>query len=130
MEIQFLNVDLVIDSAENLQPLVIELGENISVMFNGEWANGINRLSLCLKDSYGKSVDQTVSELCFLIENLSSESKLIWDKCHSKKFDIGFESGSSENLETEICAETIGRIAKLEASILITIYPINNQKSQ
>lgn len=126
MEIKFLNVDLVIDSAENLQPLVDELGKNISVMFNDKWKNDLYRLSLYLGDSYKKSADQTVSELCFLIENLSSESKLIWDKCHSKKFDIGFESGNFERLETEICAETIGRIAKLEASILITIYPINN----
>ncbi|NJM54000.1 MAG: hypothetical protein HC846_11800 [Blastocatellia bacterium] len=126
MEISFLNVDLVIDSTEILQPLVDELAENVLVMFNDEWGKGLNRLSLCLKDSHKKTADEIVSELCFLIENLSSESKSIWDKCHSKKFDIGFESGNIGTLETEISAKTVRRIAKLEASVLITIYPIND----
>ncbi len=126
MEISFLNVDFVIDLSENLQPLFNELAENVSVMFNGEWENDLNRLSFCIKDSYEKNADKIISELCFLIENLPFESKLIWNKCHSKKFDIGFESGSIERLETEIRAKTVERIAKLGASILVTIYPMND----
>lgn len=126
MEISFLNVDLVIDSSENLQPLADELAENISIMFNGEWESGLNRLSLSLQDSYQKTAGEITLELCFLVESLSSESKLIWDKAHSKKFDIGFESGNVGGLETEISAETIERIAKLQASLLVTIYPMKN----
>lgn len=123
MKVTFLNIDLVIDSSENLQPLVDELAENISVMFNGKWENDINRLSLCLRDSYEKSADEIISELCFLVENLSSESKLIWENCSLKKFEIGFESGNIGSLETGISAETIEQIAKLKASLLVTIYP-------
>jgi hypothetical protein len=126
MEVSFLNVDLVIDSTEDLQLLVDELAENFSIMFNGEWENGLNRLSLCLKDSYEKSANEIVSELCSLVENLSVESKLIWDKSCSKKFDVGFESGSFGRLETEIRAETVEQIAKLKASVLVTIYPITD----
>jgi hypothetical protein len=126
MKIGFLNVDLVIDSSENLQFLVDELADSISVIFNGEWENGLNRLSISLSKPYGKNADEIVSEFCCLIENLSFESKLIWNKCLSKKFDIGFESGIIERLETEIRAETVERIAKLKASILVTIYPIND----
>jgi hypothetical protein len=126
MEISFLNVDLVIESSEKLQPLVDEFAENFSVMFNGEWENGLNRLSLGLSDSYQKTANEIVLGFCFLIENLSSKAKLIWDKCHSKKFDIGFESGSIGRIETEISAKAVRRMAKLGASILITIYPMAN----
>lgn len=124
MEIKFLNVDLVIDSYENLQPLVNELAGNVSVMFNGEWENNLNRLSLAIKYSYEKTADEIVLEFCYLIEKFSSESNLIWNRCQKREFDVGFESGSSlTSYETEIQAETIQRVAKLGGSILITIYP-------
>jgi hypothetical protein len=123
MEIGFLNVDLVVDSEENLQPIADELAENIFVMFNGEWQNNLNRLSVCLKESHEKTANEIVSDFCSLLENLSASSKWIWDKCHSKKFDVGFESGNIVGLETEIQAKTVERIAKLGASILVTIYP-------
>jgi hypothetical protein len=126
MKVSFLNVDLVIDSAETLTGLADELSDGISLTFDGEWENRLNRLSISLRYSYGKNTDEIVSEFCSLIEKLSSKSKLVWDKAHSKKFDIGFESGTVGTLETEIRAETVCRISKLEASILVTIYPINS----
>lgn len=126
MEIKFLNVDLVIYSTECLQYLADELVKDVFVHFNGEWENGMNCFSLSVKYSFGKTADEIISELCFLIENLSSESRLIWENSHSKKFDIGFESGNVERLETEIKSENIERIAKLGASILITIYTITD----
>jgi hypothetical protein len=124
MGVGFLNVDLVVDSPENLTILADELADSVSIMFNGEWENGLNRLSISLSNSYGKDANEIISEFCSLIEKLSSQTKLSWDKAHSKKFDIGFESGSVGRLETEIRSETIERIAKFKASFLITIYPI------
>ena len=71
--------------------------------------------------------NQTISTFCSLIENLSEKSKIIWDKSHSKKFDIGFQSGDSpKNYQTKIRGNTLNRIADLGANIVITIYPQDN----
>ena len=124
MESKFLNVDLVVYSTECLQYLADEIVESVSIHFNGELESGLYCLSFSLCLSFDKTADELVSELCSLLENLSSESKLVWSKCHSKKFDIGFESGSIGRLETEIGADSVRRIAELGASFLVTFYPI------
>ena len=121
-EIHFLNVDLEIESSENLQLLVDDLGEDVLVLFNGKWKNGFNFLAI---ETYpDANVDEKISLFCTLIENLSPEAKLIWDNAYSKKFDAGFECGEFPNsYQTEIRADTIKRVAELGASIVVTIYP-------
>lgn len=124
MEIHFLNVDLETESAENLQPLVDDLGEDVSVLFNGKNGSGYSFVSFEIHSLHERDIDGLVSSFCLLIENLSSEAKLIWDRCHSKKFDAGFESGSfPRSYRTELRADTIKRVAEIGASIAITIYP-------
>jgi hypothetical protein len=119
-----LNVDLEIESLENLQPLVDDLGDDVAVLFNGKNGGGYSFVSVELPALSDRDIDGLVSSFCHLIENLSPEAKLIWDKCHSKKFDAGFESGSfPRSYRTELRADTIERVAKIGASIVITIYP-------
>jgi hypothetical protein len=125
MEIKFLNVDLEIESSENLQSIVDDFGEDVSVLHNGEWERGFNLACFEIRGLiFERDVDGIITSFCNLIENLSPESKLIWGKCHSKRFDAGFESGDfPRSYKTEIRADTIERVAKLGASIAITIYP-------
>lgn len=127
MEIQFLNVDLEIESAENLQPLIDDLGDDVSILYQGENASGFNFVSFEIKSSGERDVDGVVSSFCSFIENLSTGAKSLWDKCHSKKFDAGFQSGDfPRSYKTEIRADTINRIAEIGASIAITVYPKSN----
>ncbi len=124
METQFLNVDLEIVASENLQLIVEELGEKISVLYNGKNGLGLNFLVLETSESRMSETnpDEVINSFCQLIESLSAESKIILDKCISKKFDIGFESGDSlTTYQTEIKATTIERSAKL--GLATTIYP-------
>ena len=124
MEVRFLNVDLEIESSEDLQPLIDNLGENVSVLHQGENGSGFNFVSFEVKSSGEKDVDGIVSSFCLFIENLSPNSKQIWSKCHSKKFDAGFQSGDfPRSYQTEIRADTIKRISEIGASIVITVYP-------
>ena len=128
MEIKFLNVDLEIESSENLQPIIDDFGEDVSVLHHDENSKGFDFASfeISLGD---RDADGIISRFCSIIENLSVESKSVWENCHSKRFDVGFESGDfPRSYQTEIRADTIERVARLGASIVLTIYPQNESK--
>lgn len=126
--IEFLNVDLEIESSESLKPIIDSFGEEVSVLFDGETSCGFTLASFEIRGlTFNRDADEIISNFCNLIENFSSNVKSIWDKCHSKKFDIGFESGNfPRSYKMEIRADTIERVAKLGVSIIVTIYPKKN----
>ena len=124
MDIRFLNIDLEVESSEDLQPLIDDLGEDVSVLYQGENGSGFNFVSFEVKPSGAKDVDGIVASFCLFIENLTPEARQIWDNCHTRKFDAGFQSGSSpRSYQSEIRADTIKRVSEIVASIVVTIYP-------
>ena len=125
-EYSVLNVDLDIESVEDLQIIIAEFGKNVSVSYHdkNEIDNNFAVLSVLHIDS---EINEILSSFCALIENLSPTARCVWDNCLTRKFDAGFESGNSRNdFKSEINAETIKRVAKLGASIAVTIYPTTN----
>lgn len=129
-DVHFANVDLEVWSRESLQPLIDELGENVWNMGHFEFEN---KNILASFEINPKSIDEwkeveaeeIILKFCSLIENLPPETRRIWNGCYKRVFDIGFESGNTENsFQTEIKAETLKRVAEIEASIVVTIYPI------
>ncbi len=130
-DVCFANVDLEIESKDDLQSLIDEFGENVHVLYHDRLANGNDFVSLetvyLVKTENHGEVENTISAFCDLIENLSLELRSLWNKCIEKKFDIGFESGNTENtFNTEISAKTLKRLARIGGSIIITIYPVLN----
>jgi hypothetical protein len=124
MEVRFLNVDLEIESSEDLQPIIDDFGESVSVLYHGENGSGFNLASFEVYPSGARDIDGIIAEFCLYIENLSPEAKEIWDKCFSKRFDAGFQSGDfPRSYKTEIRADIVERVAKVGASIVVTIYP-------
>lgn len=115
-DICYANVDLEIESKKDLHPLIKELSKNIDVLYHDRLENGNDFASLEFSlntikcDIYGEP-ESAILAFCGLIENLSSESRNIWDDCLEKRFDVGFESGNTENtFNTKIQTETIKRI--------------------
>ncbi len=137
IDFHFINVDLELEASENIQPLVHELSENTVSLYCGDIDEMANlelslheRSGVDFYDSYNDEkdliggVDIHISAFCDLIENLSVESRRIWDNCHRKEFDIGFQTGNTaKSFRTQIRPETIVRCAKLGASVEITVYP-------
>ena len=139
-DFHFINVDLSLESSESVQSLVVELGEKVFPLYCSEidemanlelsHLNYYETNGIDFDDSYDDEKDLVggveihINEFCNLIENLSRESKEVWNKCHRKEFDIGFQTGNtSKSFQTQIKSETIKRCAKLGATILITVYP-------
>jgi hypothetical protein len=139
IDFHFVNVDLEIESTESLQPLLQELGNEVfnlnrldeksaTLELSVESRNGMDFYETYddVKDDIG-GVDIHIEEFCNLIEKLSPETRKIWNKCHRKEFDIGFQCGNtSKTFRTAISAKTVQKCAKLEATVTITVYPHHN----
>jgi hypothetical protein len=125
MEVRYLNTDLEIESKSDLSQIVEEFGDEVVVLYHGEM-RGYQHASFEIAGSaITISPDDIVNSFCVLVEELSKEAREIWDGCNSRVFDIGYESGTTpQNYRSEIRGGTIQRVAKIGASIVITIYPL------
>ena len=82
--------------------------------------------------------DAQIAVFCNVIENLKQHPRAIWDGAYRKTFNLGYEIDTAEShrrdhgeraavgiecFRSELKPETVGRIAKLGASVLLSIYP-------
>lgn len=128
MEVRYLNTDLEIESKGNLSKMVEEFGEDVLVLHHGD-IRGYQHASFEIAGSTSStSADDIINSFCALVEALSEEARATWDGCCTRAFDIGYESGASPpNFHSEIRAGTVERVAKVGASIVITIYPVRSE---
>lgn len=128
MNIKFLNVDLDIQSEQDISLILNELGNNVFILHQEIQDNHhFARLEI---DRDASNADKTINYFCDLIESCSKEARKTWDSCSTRIFDIGYESGIKPNYFTsKINTMTVERIARIGASINITIYPISDDNS-
>jgi hypothetical protein len=128
MEVKYLNTDLEIESKDDLSKIVEEFGEDVSVLYHGE-IRGYQHATFEIAGSTS-GADEVINYFCDLVEGLPTEARDVWDGCCSRVLDIGYESGASQrNFRSEIRASTIQRVAKIGASMVVTIYPPSAEKS-
>ena len=136
-DFHFINVDLELESSESVQSIVAELSETTFSLYCSDIDEMANlELNIDKADDFDfyetyddekdlvGGIDAHITEFCNLIENLSLQSKRIWNGCHRKEFDIGFRAGNTaKSFHTKIKAETIKRCVEIGATIGITVYP-------
>lgn len=123
MKTYFLNVDLEIESHQNLQPIVEAFGDDVRNLYCGQ-AQGHYLATFELPGVSGTDPDSIIYSFCRLIESLDNEAKKLWDSAFTKVFDIGYEGGlEPSSYSSEIRAGTIKKVALLGASLRVTIYP-------
>lgn len=86
----------------------------------------------------GTDADSQIHEFCNMVERWQEQARRIWDDSYRKTFNLGYEiataerqhpavgeqaAGGIECFRSELKPETVGRIAKLGASVLLSIYP-------
>ena len=127
MVIKYLNTDLEIESKSDVSKIVEEFGEDVSVLYHGEM-RGYQHASFEIPGSTA-GADEVINSFCTLVEQLPKEVREIWDGCCARELDIGYESGTTaQNFKSEIRASTIQRVARIGASIAITIYPASGEE--
>jgi hypothetical protein len=121
-EVRFLNVDLEVRGREDLQWLVEELGEAVIHLHCGEVKDHFLAV-LEARPPHGDA-NSLINYFCNFIDNLPAERRATWDGLFSKVFDIGYEAGiGSKSYESDLRPETIAAVARIGASLRITIYP-------
>ena len=121
MAIQFLNVDLEIESDEPLQPLADYFGDKVIVLSCGERGNYYQAAFEAPSEG---DPDTLIGYFCTLIESLRKKERKMWDSAFLRDFNLGYESGlEPQCFESKLRSTTISRIRDIGASITVTIYP-------
>ena len=127
MNIIFLNVDLEIESYEDLSGIFEEFGDETIELYCGKHHN--HYLATFELNSELLDPDSIIAYFCTLIENFAPKTKELWNNAFSKVFDLGYESGLKPlSYCSNISWENIQRMSKLGASLRITIYPVSERQ--
>lgn len=125
----FLNVDLEIESPTPIRFVTEDFGEDVIVLYSGETSSGF--LASYEVSRMDREADSVIGCFCSLIESLSEEARKEWDGCFRRTFDIGYGPlGLIEMYSSRIRAETVSRASKLNAEIIVTIYPRTEEADQ
>ena len=120
--VRFLNVDLEVRGRDELKWLVTEFGEDVVNLYCGEAQGHFLATFEC--DQVRGDPDSVVGYFCHLVDNLSTDARRSWDDLLSRVFNIGFDGGIGPSAyESELRPETIAAVARIGASLQITIYP-------
>ena len=122
-DIQFLNVDLEIESKQDIAQLVSDLGKSAMVLhYDKDETRQLARIEANVDVT---SPDSAINHLCELIESCSRNALKQWLSCTRRTFDIGFQSGKNPKCFNQaLHADTLLRISAIGAGIEITLYPV------
>jgi hypothetical protein len=119
-KIKFLNIDLDIESQDDISLVVKEFSNRLTVMRNNH-DEGIYYASF--ETGYTEE-NEIIKEYVNVIEGLSLEARETWNNCLKREFDFGYESGDRPNdFHSKISAKSIEILAKVGGSVTVTIYP-------
>lgn len=122
MKNHFLNVDLEIESHDDLRPIMAGFGDRVCTLYCGQ-ERGHYLATFELADISATDADEIVDRFCLLIESFDRTAKSLWDIALTKVFDLGYASKStSTSYSSELSAATIAKVAALGASLRVTIY--------
>ena len=122
MKARFLNVDLDIASATKLDALAAAMGRRVIVLHSGRVSKTKRHLLILEGSGEHGSPDATIHALCKVVQGLSPTARRIWDAAR-KEFNVGYELRSSERYSFfSLRPDTLERIARLGAKLVVTYY--------
>ena len=120
----FLNVDLEVQSREDLSLLAAEL-ESRACLLHFQQEPGANFLVVEREDEpSGPGLEATVVDLCTLVETLSPPARALWDRADLRVLDAGFDAVSGSPLAFfSMPPSLLRRVAAIGARLAVTVYP-------
>lgn len=134
MAVRFINCDLEIESPRSLEAFS---GEEIVSFDYRESKRGFSVAFEYNGAGASTDPDAQIDVFCNVIGNLEEHPRAIWDGAYRKTFNLGYEidtakshrrdhgeqaAGGIECFRSELKPQTVDRIAKLGASVLVSIY--------
>jgi hypothetical protein len=118
---EFLNVDLDVYSRSNLEPLAVELGDRVSVLYVGR-ERGMRSVHLEIAGQPA-GADEAIRAFVGLVRKLSRAKKKLWNGAKSREFNIGVQSGNLPRcLEISLEAKTVELVAEVGGRIVVSVY--------
>lgn len=124
METRYLNVDCILRSDHSLSDIKTVLEKDVFMLWDKSSENDSHiGFETNLDDSKGPEED--IVELLRLFDSMPAELSETLSNCREKVFDIGFESGNTDDpVDVAISSDVIQKISNLGFSIKIRVYPI------
>ena len=92
----YLNVDLDIESAHDLRPLVRALRSEVFVLHSEKFESGYVVRLESVRDHRGP--DAAIETLCKVVQRLPASPRKLWDSARKKVFDVGYEGSPKARL--------------------------------
>ena len=68
--------------------------------------------------------DIQIADFCDKIMGFKDDARTVWHSAYRRTFNVGYEiDDSSESFRSELDPQTIERIARVGASVIVAIYP-------
>ncbi len=127
---QYLNTDLDLVAPFDLEPLAQAISARggftlqVSARDNASWCATLEAEADFL------SPEPTIVALLAAIEGLETDARRSWTSCTHREFNIGYDCGDEPWAFTnELTAATISRMAALNVSLRITLYPAESPQA-
>jgi hypothetical protein len=124
---RFLNVDLELESREPLE-LLADAMPSLTVLASFRVRR---KYVLSLEGNWSSiTPDQTLRRLTRAVASLSGEPRRLWERASKRCFNIGFDCGDQRLPPFHIQSTTIEAVSKLDASVEITLYPVEKPRTR
>jgi hypothetical protein len=121
----FLNLDLDIWSNSDLSQLARYLDQHACLLYSGE-VNGVFHITAEPLIGGHSNIDPRTCtrELLDTLASLPSDLKSLFEGCHLRIFDYGFDGGvDAPPCRIDLPADQLSRMAQMGLDIRVTVYP-------
>ena len=125
MAARFIGVQLEIESSRPLGHLFHDFSgaEVVSVDYR-ESMRGFAVAFEHARSGMSTNPDVQIEDFCDTILGFSDNARSVWNGAYRRTFNVGYEiDDSSECFRSELAPETMQRIARVGASVIVAIYP-------
>ena len=68
--------------------------------------------------------DIQIADFCDTVLDFRDDARAVWNAAYRRTFNVGYEiDDSSECFRSELAPETMEKIARVDASVIVSIYP-------
>ena len=124
-EIHYISTALTLRAPLDLAPLSDALEQQgLLALHSGPWQNGLWFVQIWASNDLPE-LSQDINAMLTAIEGLDEPVQRLWSACTIREFNIGYDCGDTPwAFNQELLPETLARIAQVDASLVITIYPV------
>jgi hypothetical protein len=129
-KIHYLNTDLDLESPKDLTALAALFdSKNIFPLHVERFDDGLWHACFETQRQYTEP-EHNITAVIAVIESLRGPHRTTWLSCGKREFNIGYDCGKKPwAFEQGLSAKLLGRIAKIGASLRITLYPESDDKA-